>query len=108
MRLLRWAPAPPSPTPHLSPLRPVCSRPGTSHVHFESAAVIVTLILLGRGLEARAKGRTGAAIERLIGLKAKSARVLREGARLKSLSTRSWSATSSWSSPATKCLSTGK
>ncbi|MGO9237243.1 MAG: heavy metal translocating P-type ATPase, partial [Methylocella sp.] len=53
---------------------------GTSHVYFESAAVIVTLILLGRGLEARAKGRTGAAIERLIGLKAKSAQVLREGA----------------------------
>ena len=55
---------------------------GTSHVYFESAAVIVTLILLGRGLEARAKGRTGAAIERLIGLKAKSARVLREGAEV--------------------------
>jgi len=53
---------------------------GTSHVYFESAAVIVTLILLGRGLEARAKGRTGAAIERLIGLKADSAQVLREGA----------------------------
>ena len=50
--------------------------------YFESAAVIVTLILLGRGLEARAKGRTGAAIERLIGLKAKSARVLREGAEV--------------------------
>jgi len=55
---------------------------GTSHVYFESAAVIVTLILLGRGLEARAKGRTGAAIERLIGLKAKSARVLREWAEV--------------------------
>ena len=55
---------------------------GTSHVYFESAAVIVTLILLGRGLEARAKGRTGAAIERLIGLKAKSARVLREEAEV--------------------------
>jgi P-type Cu+ transporter len=53
---------------------------GTSHVYFESAAVIVTLILLGRSLEARAKGRTGAAIEHLIGLKPKTARVLREGA----------------------------
>ncbi|HUI20640.1 MAG TPA: heavy metal translocating P-type ATPase [Methylocella sp.] len=52
---------------------------GTSHVYFESAAVIVTLILLGRSLEARAKGRAGAAIERLIGLKAKTARVLRDG-----------------------------
>jgi len=52
---------------------------GTSHVYFESAAVIVTLILLGRSLEARAKGRAGAAIERLIGLKPKTARLLREG-----------------------------
>jgi heavy metal translocating P-type ATPase len=39
-----------------------------SDVYFEAAAVIVTLILLGRMLEARAKGRTGAAIERLIAL----------------------------------------
>ncbi len=53
---------------------------GTSHVYFESAAVIVTLILLGRSLEARAKGRTGEAIEHLIGLKPKTARVLRDGA----------------------------
>ncbi|WOJ88899.1 heavy metal translocating P-type ATPase [Methylocapsa polymorpha] len=52
---------------------------GTSHVYFESAAVIVTLILLGRSLEARAKGRAGAAIERLIGLKPKTARLLRDG-----------------------------
>ena len=52
---------------------------GTSHVYFESAAVIVTLILLGRSLEARAKGRTGAAIEHLIGLKPATARVLHEG-----------------------------
>jgi P-type Cu+ transporter len=53
---------------------------GTLHVYFESGAVIVTLILLGRSLEARAKGRAGAAIERLVGLKARSARVLRHGA----------------------------
>ncbi len=52
---------------------------GTANVYFESAAVIVTLILLGRTLEARAKGRTGAAIERLIGLTPKTARVLRDG-----------------------------
>jgi Cu+-exporting ATPase len=51
-------------------------------VYFEAAAVIVTLILLGRWLEARAKGRTGAAIARLVGLQAKSARVEREGAIL--------------------------
>jgi Cu+-exporting ATPase len=49
-------------------------------VYFEAAAVIVTLILVGRWLEARAKGRTGAAIERLIGLQPASARIERGGA----------------------------
>ena len=49
----------------------------TPAVYFEAAAVIVTLILLGRLLEARAKGRTGAAIEKLLGLQAKTARVFR-------------------------------
>jgi Cu+-exporting ATPase len=48
-------------------------------VYFEAAAVIVVLILMGRWLEARAKGRTGAAIERLVGLQARTARVLRDG-----------------------------
>ena len=48
-------------------------------VYFEAAAVIVTLILLGRWLESRAKGRTGAAIRKLIGLQPKTARVEREG-----------------------------
>lgn len=48
-------------------------------VYFEAAAVIVTLILLGRFLEARAKGRTGQAIRSLIGLQAKTARVERDG-----------------------------
>ncbi|MGH1412781.1 MAG: heavy metal translocating P-type ATPase [Pelagimonas sp.] len=50
---------------------------GTNHVYFEAAAVIVVLILLGRWLEARAKGRTGAAIRKLIGLRATTARVSR-------------------------------
>ena len=48
-------------------------------VYFEAAAVIVVLILLGRWLEARAKGRTGAAIQKLLGLQPRSARVLRDG-----------------------------
>lgn len=48
-------------------------------VYFEAAAVIVTLILLGRALEARAKGRTGAAIRALMGLQVRSARVMRDG-----------------------------
>ncbi len=52
---------------------------GTVNVYYEPAAVIVTLILLGRWLEARAKGRTSAAIQRLIGLQAKTARVRRDG-----------------------------
>lgn len=52
---------------------------GTANVYFEAAAVIVVLILLGRFLEARAKGRTGDAIRQLIGLQAKKGRVQRAG-----------------------------
>ncbi|MEI2417557.1 heavy metal translocating P-type ATPase [Orrella sp. JC864] len=52
---------------------------GAAHVYFEAAAVIVTLILLGRLLEARARGRTSAAITRLAGMQARSALVLRDG-----------------------------
>ena len=48
-------------------------------VYFEAAAVIVTLILLGRYLEARAKGRTSEAIQHLIGLQPQSAMVERDG-----------------------------
>lgn len=50
---------------------------GTVNVYYEAAAVIVTLILVGRYLEARAKGRTSQAIQRLIRLQAKTARVRR-------------------------------
>ncbi|WP_432695164.1 heavy metal translocating P-type ATPase [Marinobacterium sp. YM272] len=52
---------------------------GTANVYYEAAAVIVTLILLGRFFEARAKGRTSQAIKRLVGLQAKTARVRRDG-----------------------------
>ena len=52
---------------------------GTVNVYYEAAAVIVALILLGRFLEARAKGRTSEAIKRLVGLQAKEAHVLRDG-----------------------------
>ncbi|MCX8226846.1 MAG: heavy metal translocating P-type ATPase, partial [Sulfitobacter sp.] len=48
-------------------------------VYFEAAAVIVVLILLGRWMEARAKGRTGAAIQKLLGLQARTARVMVDG-----------------------------
>lgn len=56
---------------------PVLLPAGTVNVYYEASAVIVTLILLGRVLEARAKGRTSEAIKRLVGLKAKTARVRR-------------------------------
>ncbi len=52
---------------------------GTRAVYFEAAAVIVTLILLGRWLEARAKGRTGEAIRKLVGLQPKSALIAVDG-----------------------------
>jgi P-type Cu+ transporter len=48
-------------------------------VYYDTTAVIIALILLGKLLEARAKGRTSAAIKKLMGLKPKTASVLREG-----------------------------
>ena len=48
------------------------------HLYFESSAVIITLILLGKYLEARAKGKTSEAIRKLMGLQAKTARVVRD------------------------------
>lgn len=51
-------------------------------VYFEAAAAIITFLLLGRLLEARAKGKTGEAIKKLLGLQPKTARVLREGNEL--------------------------
>ncbi|MBP2544043.1 heavy metal translocating P-type ATPase [Acinetobacter guillouiae] len=51
---------------------------GTVNVYYEAAAVIVALILLGRFLEAKAKGRTSEAIQRLVSLQAKVAHVSRE------------------------------
>jgi Cu+-exporting ATPase len=52
------------------------------HVYLETAAVIITLIRLGKFLEARAKGRTSEAIKKLMGLRARTARVLRQGAEI--------------------------
>jgi len=49
------------------------------HVYFETAAVIITLIKLGKFLEARAKGKTSEAIKKLMGLHAKQALVVRDG-----------------------------
>ncbi len=52
---------------------------GARHVYFEAAAVIVTLILLGRVLEIRARGKTGSAIKHLVGLQPRQARRLENG-----------------------------
>ena len=49
------------------------------HLYYEVAVIVIALILLGRWLEARAKKQTGAAIKALIGLQAKTARVIRNG-----------------------------
>ena len=50
-----------------------------TEVYFDTAAIIVALILMGRYLEARARGQTSEAIRRLIGLRPNTARVLRDG-----------------------------
>ncbi|WP_342359290.1 heavy metal translocating P-type ATPase [Terrarubrum flagellatum] len=52
---------------------------GADYTYFEASAVIVTLILFGRFLEARAKGRAGDAIRRLMTLQSKTARILKDG-----------------------------
>ena len=52
------------------------------HVYFETAAVIITLVKLGKFLEARARGQTSEAIRKLMGLRAKTARVIRDGQEL--------------------------
>ncbi len=49
------------------------------HVYYETAAVITTLILVGKYLEARARGRTSDSVRKLISLQPKTARVVREG-----------------------------
>ena len=49
------------------------------HLYFETSATIITLIRVGKFLEARAKGRTSDAIKKLMGLQAKSARIERDG-----------------------------
>jgi len=49
------------------------------HVYFETSAVIITLIKLGKMLESRTKGRTGGAIRKLIGLRPKTATILKNG-----------------------------
>src|SRR5699024_3834022 len=52
---------------------------GEPELYFEASAVIITLILLGKLFEVRAKGKTSQAIQELLGLQAKTARVGRDG-----------------------------
>ncbi|GJD75259.1 Copper-transporting P-type ATPase [Methylobacterium goesingense] len=66
----------------VSVLVPAVLPAGTAHLYFEAAVLIVTLILLGRTLEAGAKGRTGEAIARLAGLAPATARVIRDGVEI--------------------------
>ena len=54
----------------------------SGHVYFESSAIIITLVLLGKLLEAAARGRTSEAIKKLMGLVPKTARVIRNGQEL--------------------------
>lgn len=51
-------------------------------IHFDTSAMIITLILTGRFLEARARGRTTEAIQKLVGLQAKTARIVRDGSEI--------------------------
>ena len=56
---------------------------GKGHVYFEASAVLITIVVFGRLLEANAKGKTNDAIKRLIGLTPKTANVIRNGQELK-------------------------
>ena len=59
----------------------VIALPGvfTGHVYFDTAALIISIILLGRYFESRAKGKTSEAIKKLIGLQARTAKVILDG-----------------------------
>jgi Cu+-exporting ATPase len=52
---------------------------GKGHVYFEASAVLITIVIFGRLLEAKAKGKTSEAIKELIGLQPKTANIIRKG-----------------------------
>ena len=52
---------------------------GDPNLYFETSAILITLIILGKLLEANAKGRTSEAIKAIMGLQAKTARIIRSG-----------------------------
>lgn len=69
--------------PHLVSVDPrVTAGHAPAPVYYETAAVIIVLVLLGKLLEARARGRTSEAIKRLMGLQPRTARVVRDGVEM--------------------------
>ncbi|MBW3533756.1 MAG: heavy metal translocating P-type ATPase [Gemmatimonadetes bacterium] len=58
---------------------------GTAHPFYEATAVVITLVVLGQALEARARGRTSRALRRLMDLRPRSARVVRDGSEVEIL-----------------------
>lgn len=60
-------------------IRSMGTHDGMTELYFETSAVLITLILLGKLFEAKAKGRSSEAIKKLMGLQAKSAMVIRDG-----------------------------
>ena len=63
-------------------LVPTIFPPGSRHVYFEASAVVIALVLLGKFLEARAKGKSGEAIAKLLALRPTTVRVMRRGAEI--------------------------
>ena len=78
---LARAPTPPTSSAWRSRSGRTCSWPRGAMTYYETAAVVITLVVLGRWLEARARGRTSEAIRRLVSLAPRTARVLRDGRR---------------------------
>ncbi|OLO39994.1 copper-translocating P-type ATPase [Priestia megaterium] len=66
-----------------SSLKSLGSSAHTNQLYYETSAILITLILLGKLFEANAKGRSSEAIKKMMGLQAKTAVVIREGAEVK-------------------------
>ena len=79
---LARAPVPPTSSAWRSRCGRMSSTRAGAMPYYETASVVITLVLLGRWLEARARGRTSEAIRRLVGLAPRTARVLRAGAEI--------------------------
>ena len=63
---------------------------GTAHPFYEATAVVITLVVLGQALEARARGRTSRALHRLMDLRPQSARVIRDRGEVEILRPHKW------------------